>query len=333
MVLQDLLGDFDLSERKNELSARISAAQQRHIERTQSRAIDEGRPSLWALIRNGEIADRIKFVELLKSDEKTIKDQLYEPKFLNSEFAPFRFLVKDRTFLRTSFKETVISDYEFERCDFEGCVFIGTILRNCRFNRCKFTNCNFFRVEFYDCFLDPAQFRECVPIKGNENVGLHLYHELLANSRQQAQPDYADEAQFRFRKWQRYQLKAQLRSWNFSRANITKVVKYLGYLSFDLTTGSGMRLRRLFLSALLTLALIAYINLKFAVDFGLQQGDKVISTYGDAVYVSTIIITNLGFGDITPSTQLGRMAISLEAIFGFVLFATLASALYRRFTS
>lgn len=178
-----------------------------------------------------------------------VSELLYDPKNLKSNFAPWRHHIKEVSFSKVSFHETVVESFEFDSCTFNRCIFIGTIFRDCRFRRCNFVDCNFFRCEFSNCFADPRQFDKCLPLKGYANVGAHLFHELLRNSRQQVQPDFADEAQFRFRKWQRYQLWAEMVNsgsiWNFLRGWPV----HFSMLLFSGLTGSGMRLRRLLLSA------------------------------------------------------------------------------------
>lgn len=322
----------ELSRRKEALKNRIDNAEKRHTARMKARE-GEARPELWSLINDAQDFDQERFMKIVKANPKKIEKMIYRPAHLKSKFEPFRFRVKSLTFDQVSFKDTVISDFDFQECTFENCVFIGSIFRNCRFNACRFENCNVFRMELYDCFVDPKQFGKCVPISGNENVGLHLFHELLANSRQQAQPDFADEAQFHFRKWQRYQLRGQLRSPIHSKFSLSNWAKYIGFLLFDWMSGSGMRLRRLFVTSIIALVAIAALNWAFAVEFGLMGKGQGLANFTDALYLSTVIITTLGFGDITPTTDIGRIVISLEAMLGFVLFATFASALYRRFTS
>lgn len=91
-----------------------------------------------------------------------------------------------------------------------------------------------------------------------------------------------------------------------------------------------MRLGRLTVSSTLVLLFFTLLNWCFAVPMGLQRGEL---TLVDAFYFSTVVMTTLGFGDITPSAPLGRVVVSGEAITGFVLFALLTSTLYRKFTS
>ena len=262
-----------------------------------------------------------------------VSDQVYAPSYLRSNYAPLPHRVENVTFRRVSFSQTQIENFEFTGCVFDQCLFTRTIFRNCRFRLCNFINTNFWRSEFDGCFADPSQFDQCLPIRRYENIGVHLFQQLLKNSRLQAQPDFADEAQYRFRKWQRYQLRAEMLAsesiltitWHFPEF----VIRWM----FDFFMGSGMRLRRLSISCLGVLFSFTLLNWSMAGEFGLQGEGQVISRLADAFYVTTVIMTTLGFGDITPCTTVGRVVISVEAITGFVLFAFLTSSLYRKVSS
>jgi hypothetical protein len=263
----------------------------------------------------------------------TVSGLLYNPQTLTSRFAPWPHRVSGVTFRRVSFNQTVMQSFEFVDCAFERCLFVGTIFRKCRFSSCRFLDCNFYRSEFSECFVNPSQFDRCLPRRGYENVGLHLFQELLHNSRQQSQPDFADEAQCRFRRWQRYQLRAEMIGSRDPIKIAKRLPSFLWRLLFDLAAGSGMRLRRILLSCLLVLLSTTFANWRLAAEMGLQQDKHVISSFGDAFYVTTVIMTTLGFGDITPLTLAGRLAVSCEALVGFMLFAFLTSTLYRKLSS
>lgn len=266
------------------------------------------------------------------ADDVEISCKLYIPPQLNSAFSPWRHIVNGTIFYEISFSKTEIHSFEFNNCTFERCLFIGTIFKDCRFASCRFIQCNPFRVQFVGCFADPSQFDQCLPEHGSANLGVHLFQQLLLNSRQQAQPDFSDEAQFRFRRWQHRQLRAELKA-NSTRKSWDRVLKYLLALFFDIAAGSGMRLGRLLLSSGIFLSIISLVNWLLAPFLGLKENGQVIENLPDAFYFTTVIMTTLGFGDMTPHTQFGRLVVSCEAICGFVLFAFLTSTLYRRLSS
>ena len=50
----------------------------------------------------------------------------------------------------------------------------------------------------------------------------------------------------------------------------------------------------------------------------------------DALYFVTMTITTVGYGDLVPATQLGRMFAALAALNGYLIFAVLVSTLVPR---
>jgi voltage-gated potassium channel Kch len=80
----------------------------------------------------------------------------------------------------------------------------------------------------------------------------------------------------------------------------------------------------------IALALTTFMNFEFRDEFGLSLNGETISTWSEAFYFTTVSLTTLGYGDITPTTSLGRLVASIQSIFGFSLFALLASMFFRR---
>jgi hypothetical protein len=71
----------------------------------------------------------------------------------------------------------------------------------------------------------------------------------------------------------------------------------------------------------------------FACPFGLHDKTKIIGSFVEALYFSTVVMTTVGFGDIVPATPLGRLVVGGEAILGLFLFALLTSTIYRKLSS
>ena len=277
--------------------------------------------------------DQTAFVALLKGKPALCENLLYKPDTLENPYQSGRFRVKGVTFRNFSFSHTLVTGFEFTDCIFERCLFIATIFRDCRFTSGDFLDCNPHRIEFKDCYVDPKNFDKCISDNQFSNIGVYLFQELLRNSRQQAQPEFSDEAQYCFKKWERRLLWREISRSKSWLAKIWLGRTFVGLHLFNWATGSGMRLGRLTVSSLVVLLLFTLINWKLAVQMGLMQDGHVIGSFVDAFYFSTVITTTLGFGDISPTTSLGRLVVSGEAIIGFVLFALLTSTMYRKFTS
>ena len=277
--------------------------------------------------------DEGSFLALLMSKTTDCRNLLYRPETLKSIFQPWRYRVEGVTFTNVSFRQTTISDFDFTNCKFEECLFVSTIFRNCRFTSCSFVRCNPHRIEFHECFVDPRSFFHCIAEREYANIGVYLFQELLRNSRQQAQPNFADEAHFQFSRWDRFRLERDLAGMQRWRERWWGRSRSLALFAFEIGAGYGMRLRRLACSSVALLLLISIMNWGFADQFGLQQNDKPVHDFVRAFYFSTVVMTTVGFGDITPTTTVGRLVVSAEAIAGFVLLAMLTSTLYRRFSS
>lgn len=53
----------------------------------------------------------------------------------------------------------------------------------------------------------------------------------------------------------------------------------------------------------------------------------------DSIYLSLVTITTLGFGDITPSTDLGKIIVSLEALFGIITIGLFLNSLSHAYSA
>ncbi|QDC09339.1 hypothetical protein FHY55_08825 [Oceanicola sp. D3] len=282
-----------------------------------------------------EINQSKDFWKAVERDEtEDIRDLLYRPNKLESIEPPKKWRLRNKNFHNVSFAKTLISQIEFTDCKFSNCLFTGSVISNCRFNNCQFELCNFYRTEIRSTFVDPRSFSKCLNPKEHANIGVGLYHELLHNSRQQAQPDFSSYSQYQFMKWQRY-----LRQDEITKSNtglwmrIYRRATIFPAWIFEITTGSGTRLSNLALTSSLMLFAITVLNYYFRTELGLELSGQTITSITESFYFSTIVVTSLGFGDITPSTGLGRLVIACEAISGFLTFALLVSMAFRKITS
>jgi len=268
------------------------------------------------------------------NDERVVENFLYRPDRLESVEPPKKWRVRNKKFVNVSFAKTLLSQLEFTDCQFENCLFIGSIISDCRFNACHFVSCNFYRSQILNCYVDPKAFAQCLNRKKHANIGVGLYQELLHNSRQQAQPEFSSYAQYQFLRWKRYLKWDEIT--NSSAGRVKKVLKSVTILPswlFELTTGSGTRLSNLAVTFSLVLAAITILNYFCRSTFGLMLGDEPVLSLTEAFYFSTIVVTSLGFGDITPSTDLGRIVVACEAIVGFLTFALLVSMAFRKISN
>lgn len=266
-------------------------------------------------------------------EAKLIKDIIYYPDELISPLLTQRLRIIKTHFKNVSFAKTNIEGVEFSECIFEDCLFMGSRFLDCHFTNCDFIRCNTHRLQIRQSFLDPKSFKNCLNKNLHQNIGLHLYQELLRNSKEAHQPDFSRHAQFNFRRWQRYQRRHEIDemrklpdTWGRrTRGKLSLIPSKL----FEITLGYGTSLKRFTVTTMATLVFTSFLNYAYADFFGLED----ITSIWDALYLTTIIFTSLGFGDITPSGDIGRIVISLEAIAGFSLLATLISIVSSRMST
>lgn len=268
------------------------------------------------------------FLKSVGKSGGSLSNCLYRPDELRSTYAPRKYLVRKATFTNFSLSKTIVEDLEFVDCTFTDCRFIGTIFRRCRFTNCTFTNCNTYRMELEHVFVDPRAFANSIPKRNYSNIGLSLFQELLQNSRAQSQPDFSDEAHYQFRRWQRKQFLKEAKEEGLSLHSARKCFQAFWLYILEVCVGSGVRLSALARSVAVLLGALSALNWQCRHHFGLP-----IQTWQDAIYFSTVTLTTLGFGDIAPTTEIGRIAVSFEAMFGLILFATMASMIYRKIST
>jgi hypothetical protein len=129
--------------------------------------------------------------------------------------------------------------------------------------------------------------------KLHQNIGVYLYQELLNNSRQQSQPDFAQDALFQFRRWLRFEQIYKLRrndKTKISRFELTRLILQSWFA--EKLLGFGIRLRNYCLTAVSAALIFTCINYHFSCKFGLN-----ITTFVDALYFTTVTLTTTGYGD------------------------------------
>lgn len=272
------------------------------------------------------------FIAKVTSEESNIDNIIYRPDKFKNPYGGGRFRIRNKSFSDCSFSKTLIEHVEFNNCTFSNCLFISTVFYDCRMTNCKFIECNTYRIEFKESFIDPTCFVQCLSNHAYANIGVYLFQELLRNSRSQSQPDFADTAQFYFRKWRRHYIRQDLMNERAPKRIVMWIHIFLLFI-FELAVGSGARLRRFMLSSIvlmLTFTLINWLNQnRFGLEF--EQGGGL--SFVEAVYFSIVVVTTLGFGDISPTTEIGQIVISGQALVGFTMFAIFASMLYRKFSA
>ncbi|MCY4212137.1 MAG: ion channel [Gammaproteobacteria bacterium] len=294
----------------------------------------------WQLSGLREISSQAQLLEELEGSD-TLSRIWYLPRVVEWEEGQER-EIKDKRFVSCRFSHTQIVGFTFRHCTFEGCLLIGSKFKGCKFHKCSFRSTNTYRISIEGTYIDPLSFDGCLNSKKHQNIGTHLYQELLRNSRDADQILFEQDAKFLFLKWERYQkwyeIKKKLSQVGKSGLKFSFLLEVwkgslscLGRWLWEFSAGSGLRISRFSSSATSIALVFSAINYLCRQRLGLKREGDLIEGYWDALYFTIISLTTLGYGDIAPTTTAGQLWASFQSIVGFILFATLASMLFRRF--
>lgn len=100
-----------------------------------------------------------------------------------------------------------------------------------------------------------------------------------------------------------------------------KVLRLLKFLRYSKTFGvviNVFKKQKKILSAVATMA-IGYILISALVIYNIEP--ESFETFYDAIYWATISLTTVGYGDIYPVTNIGRMVTMISSVFGIAIVA------------
>jgi hypothetical protein len=268
-----------------------------------------------------------EFLDLLRYAD-SIKDILYEPKL----FAPDRpkNRVEGKTFTNVSLSKKEFRGIEFKRCTFFDCLFIGTKFISCEFHDCRFEHCNPYKASFVDTYINPEVFAKTLDPNNHSNIGVWLFQQLLSNSVKCQQPQFAQTAQYLFRKWLRYQYtyeykKGSMGLWLYLR-------KWLPSFLYDHLAGYGIRLMPFLRLTIILLFTVTAVNHYCWVHFNMNEAQAAggVSSWVVSFYYTVITMTTVGYGDIIPRSTVGMFVVSIEALLGLLWLSLLASIIIKR---
>ncbi len=277
--------------------------------------------------QNNPIVNQNQLVGLIAGHD-TIENLTYQP----GSFAPVRpqNIIGGKLFRNVSFRSTIFQNIEFRSSRFTDCLFMGAVFDHCEFHDCSFNGCNPYKARFVNTYIDPALFDGMLDPRRHANIGVFLFQQLRFNAFATYQPDFAETADWLFRRWQRYEL-----SYKFRR-KLVRPALYRWRLTvshlYELISGFGHSFTRFVITSLVLFASIVLLNHTLWQNF--STGDSSVKAshhWYSAGYFTAVTLTTLGYGDITPQTVCGMVLASTEALCGFFWFALLAAMLVRRF--
>lgn len=99
---------------------------------------------------------------------------------------------------------------------------------------------------------------------------------------------------------------------------VLRAFKFLRYSkSFDIISNVFKKQKKV-LSAVATMA-VAYVLISALVIYNVEP--ESFETFFDAIYWATISLTTVGYGDIYPVTNIGRIVTMISSVFGIAIIA------------
>lgn len=272
--------------------------------------------------------------EFLRCEEKGVfKNILYYPRYFNGnntseeygEHPPKILSHRNKTYVNVSFKDTIFRNVRFLDCVFERCLLIGSRFIDCEFINCRFSNTNTHKSRFEKTLIDPDYFKSNFDLELDTNIAIDLYRSLYKNLNDEMQSSRARQSLYMMYRAENAHLDSQL-----DRGKITCLaffLKKLWHIAYCPTAGYGLKLGRVPFTFALTTVLFSYINYIYRNKF-FDVG--AVDSFYDSMYFTVVTLTTLGYGDILPTTEIGRIVVSGEAICGIVIVSLFLTSINTR---
>ena len=113
---------------------------------------------------------------------------------------------------------------------------------------------------------------------------------------------------------------------------LSRLLSSLRYLDSHLENmiwGYGLKLSRLMVSVFVIIFIFA-TGFYFTQPYNVSASEIVPLSIEQALYLSAIIFSNLGYGEYVPLNTIGKFLLCVESLFGVIFIGFVAAAAYRR---
>lgn len=234
-------------------------------------------------------------------------------------------VIKNKRIVNVSFKDTLFENVRFLDVKFEKCLLFGAEFIDCEFINCVFVETNTLKAKFQRTLISPSYFSGNFDLVSDTNIAADLYHSLYKNLSDERQPDRAKESLYLMHRAENAHLVSQLTRNKITRFDYCK--KRCWHLFQFLTSGYGLKLHRVMFFLLGIVCLFSVVNYIFRENF-FESGK--ICTFLDSIYFTLVTLTTLGYGDVTPCTQLGKAVIAFQTSMGIVVVSLFLTSLSSR---
>lgn len=254
--------------------------------------------------------------------------------FPKGDWAPPVRALKNVTFRNVAFSGTKISRVTFTDCRFQDCLFNGTELEDVEFHGGGMEDCTTWKVRMSRVYLRPERVSFSRRYRTEAaNVGISLYHAMLANYAEERQDEFFREADIRFRRWMRYQIWHDLR--RKKKTPLEASMAWMSSILHEVLTGFGYRPLRFFLWTLALFVVVTTGN-HFLIGDQIAVARPTGGVGGPTSFIDTLfytfsVLTVLGFSTVTPVSDAAKILTVVEALAAIGWLGIFTAVLVKRF--
>lgn len=212
----------------------------------------------------------------------------------------------------------------------------GTCFVNCNLRHAVFDRCKLWYVRFHRCDLDYSSLLDNLPVE--VNLKRHLLRSLRLNATATGETPMANRLLLLEMQAEREEQTSIVRprtpyfANNFNLGDrITAFFSLVAHYLNLWIWGYGVRIRNLLCAGVVQVLVLALLHFALGSTF-YTPPDNIERSVGfwEALYVSVVTFSTLGYGDFTPASPTARIIAVAGSIAGPVFLGLLAAAAYRR---
>lgn len=285
-----------------------------------------------------DVIGQVEFERLL-SISHDLRNLIYRADELKPLGNHPKLKIKGHTFYNFSFSKTDITNVVFIDCKFEDCLFIGTSVKDCEFHNCNFINVNTFKISIENTYINPESFSKCFTGIDKSNIAIHLFQQLINNSKDQGHLRFSRVAEFNFRKWRdKLTLNKYINQKPYKISHWSFFKEYPLSLLFRLTFGYGLRFRNFIVTFIILFVTFFFVNSSNWKEYSFEKKDIKIEAFNpDSATVESNLLytldvtTKLIDSQFQPRSNIGMFWLTFQSIFAFILLSALITILINRF--
>lgn len=243
--------------------------------------------------------------------------------------------LKNTKFQNCRITQSVIKDCYLRKAEFTDVDFTGSKFINCNLEMVKFKSCNFRYATFSGCRINIPEILGSLPSEPNLLKG--ILRELRRNEEDMGNRRTADFILLKEIDAERKLFVEEfcVRTSYFeekatNKSRLRALIKYLLSHLDDKIWGHGLKLGRLIVSGLFMILIFATLIFILKQPYKISTPDIVSLNIGQALYLSVLSFSNLGYGEYIPLTTLGKILLGVESLLGAIFIGFIAAAVYRR---